>query len=362
MDALLSPRRRQFAAAIGRLGALGALGAAAPLLAGCSERPAAGADAGWRFRGPTMGSAYRLTLAGDGLRRRDAECAHAAVAAALEGVDRAMSLFRADSELVRLNRHPADRPLAVSSGLFEVLSAARQAAERTGGAFDVTVAPLVQAWGFGPGPRRGIPDHAALRARQAAVGYRALHLHAGARTAIKEAAALQVDLGGIAKGYGVDRAARALDALGFDRYLIEAGGEVRVRGTNARGVPWRVGIERPDAVPQRAYAVLPLTGGAVATSGDYRRYFVQDGRRFSHAIDPAQGAPIGHALCSVTVVAADCMRADALATGLMVLGTARGVALARQQDLAALFIERTADGGLRPIATDAFARLGGWTA
>jgi thiamine biosynthesis lipoprotein len=359
MDALLSPQRRQFTAALGRLGALGASGA---LLAGCGARPDPGSDRGWHFRGNTMGSIYRLTLADDELRRRDAERAHAAVVAALDRVDRDMSLFRPDAELARLNRHPADRPLPVSPELFEVLAAGQRAAQLTQGAFDVTVAPLVQSWGFGADRRRGVPPGAALDARRQAVGYRRLHLHAATGTAVKEAAALQVDLGGIAKGYAVDRAARALDALGFDRYLIEAGGEVRVRGANAHGVPWRVGIERPDAVPQRAAFVLPLSGGAVATSGDYRNYFVHEGRRYSHAIDPARAAPIDHPLCSVTVVDGECMRADALATGLIVLGVARGFALARQLGLAALFIERGDDGGLRPRATDAFLRLGGWPA
>jgi thiamine biosynthesis lipoprotein len=152
--------------------------------------------------------------------------------------------------------------------------------------------------------------------------------------------------------------AATLDALGIGHYMIEVGGEVRTRGANGAGAPWRIGIEEPDATPQRARHVVPLTGRAMATSGDYRNYFEQDGRRFSHEIDPATGAPIAHALCSVTVVADDCMRADALATALIVMGPRRGLALAEAEGIAALFIERTAPGQHRDRATAAFAALG----
>jgi thiamine biosynthesis lipoprotein len=240
-----------------------------------------------------------------------------------------------------------------------VLAAARGVSEASGGAFDVSVAPLVDAWGFGVEKRREVPPPSVLAARRASVDYRGFRLDARAGTVTKAAAGVQADLGGIAKGFAVDLAARALDAQGIGHYMVEAGGEVRTRGVNADGQPWRIGVEQPDAMPQRARLVLPLSGRAMATSGDYRNYFEIDGRRYSHEIDPRTGAPIDHRLCSVTVVAEDCMRADALATALLVLGPDRGVRMAESLGLAAYFIERVAPGQYRDHPTGAFAALGG---
>jgi FAD:protein FMN transferase len=140
-------------------------------------------------------------------------------------------------------------------------------------------------------------------------------------------------------------------------YMVEAGGEVRTRGVNANGEPWRIGIEQPDALPQRARWAVPLSGLAMATSGDYRNYFVEGGRRYSHEIDPVAGEPVRHALASVTVVADDCLQADAMATALIVLGPQRGRALAESTGIAAHFIERGPDGTLRDAMTPAFAAL-----
>jgi thiamine biosynthesis lipoprotein len=156
----------------------------------------------------------------------------------------------------------------------------------------------------------------------------------------------------------VDAAARMLDALGVAHYMVEVGGEVRAKGVNGSGAAWQIGVEQPDAMPQRARYVVPLAGRAMATSGDYRIYFEQDGRRYSHEIDPTTGTPIAHRLCSATVVADDCMRADALATALIVLGPERGFALAEAAGIAAHFIERRAPGRFSDRMTPAFAALG----
>ena len=348
MDTLLSPCRRRL------LGAFGGLGTLA--LAGCGERrlsPQAAA-APLQFSGETMGTAYVVKLAGAALPAARLEALAADVQAALDGVNRGMSLYRPESELMRLNRHPQGRPLPLSKDLYEVLAAGQQVAELSQGAFDVSVAPLVNAWGFGPQKRREVPATGELQAGRAAVDYRGLRLDAQHRTATKAHDGLQADLGGIAKGYGVDLAARAIEALGVEDYMIEVGGEVRTRGRNAQGQPWRIGIEEPDAVPRRARRVVPLAGRAMATSGDYRIYFEQAGRRYSHEIDPRTAAPIAHGLASVTVVADDCMRADALATALIVLGPQAGWALAQRQGLAAYFIVRDSGGRLHDRATEEF--------
>jgi thiamine biosynthesis lipoprotein len=226
----------------------------------------------------------------------------------------------------------------------------------SGGAFDITVAPAVERWGFGTRAERRVPAADGVAADRAHIGWRALEVDIARGVAVKHAAALQADLGGIAKGYGVDRAAAALDALGVAHYMVEVGGEVRTRGVNAAGVPWRIGIEQPDALPQRARWIVGLADLSMATSGDYRNYFVEGGRRYCHEIDPTRAAPIAHALCSVTVVDSNCTRADALATALLVLG-GRAHGFAESAGLAAQFIERRPGGGLADSMTSAFRRL-----
>jgi thiamine biosynthesis lipoprotein len=350
MDMLLSPCRRRLLGVIGGMGGLGALA-----LAGCGER--ARTSAPIQFAGETMGTTYVVKLAGAALSPARLEALQADVHAALDGVNRGMSLYCPDSELMRLNRHPATVPLPLSRDLFDVLAAGQQVSAISQGAFDVSVAPLVNAWGFGAEKRRQVPAAGELQATRGTIDWRGLRLDPQQRTAVKALDGLQADLGGIAKGYGVDLAAKAIDAVGLEHYMIEVGGEVRTRGRNAEGQAWRIGIEEPDAVPQRARLVVPLTGRAMATSGDYRIYFEQAGRRYSHEIDPRTAAPIAHGLASVTVVADDCMSADALATALIVMGPQAGWALAQRQGLAAYFIVRGGDGKLHDRATEAFATL-----
>lgn len=350
MDTILSPGRRRI------LGALGGLGAIA--LAGCGERglAAGGRPGTLQFSGLTMGTSYTVKLAGAALSTSRFEALQADVHTALDGIHRGMSLHLADSELSRLNRHRSHEPLALSGDLFAVLAAAQQVSELSQGAFDVSVAPLVQAWGFGPDRRSEVPAAERVQAGRTALGWQRLRLDREHRVAFKSHPDLQADLGGIAKGHGVDRAALALEAIGIEHYMVECGGEVRTRGRNGQGQAWRIGIEEPDAVPQRARSVLPLSGRSLATSGDYRFYFEHAGRRYSHEIDPATAEPITNGLASVSVVADDCMRADALATALIVMGPERGLALARRLELPALFIVREG-GGLRDIATPAYGAL-----
>lgn len=345
MDAILSPRRRSLVLGMGALA-----------LGGCGRVPGTAETPRYlHIGGSTMGSAYNVRLRapeGDAARLR------AVIQAALDDVDDRMSMFQPQSELSSLNRAAQGTPVALSDELYEVLSAACEVSRWSDGAFDVTVAPLVEHWGFGTRASRRVPAPGAVAADRLRVDWRSLELDASRRTVIKRHAGLQADLGGIAKGYGVDRAAAALESRGVQDYMVEVGGEVRTRGVNAAGHAWRIGIEEPDAMPQRARWVVPLAGRAMATSGDYRNYFFEDGQRYSHEIDPLAGAPIRHSLCSVTVVADDCMRADALATALIVLGADRGRALAERSGIAAQFIERTTGGGYRDSMTPAFVALG----
>jgi thiamine biosynthesis lipoprotein len=338
MDAILSPRRRSLLLGFGALA-----------LAGCGRST----DARYRqFGGATMGSSWTVRCSAG---RGDEGGLKAAVQVALDAVDDRMSMFRPDSEVSAFNAAAPDKRILLSEELYRVLSAATDVSRWSNGAFDVTVAPLVERWGFGTRAGRAVPAAGVIAADRRRIGWQSLMLSED-RSATKATVGLHTDLGGIAKGYAVDRAAAALDARGVEHYMIEVGGEVRARGINAEGRAWRIGVEEPDAMPQRARWIVPLAGRAMATSGDYRNYFIEDGRRYSHEIDPASGAPIRHGLCSVTVVADDCMQADALATALIVLGAERGKALAEASGVAAQFIERQ-PGGFRDSMTPAFAAL-----
>jgi thiamine biosynthesis lipoprotein len=347
MDSLLSPRRRTL---------LKALGATA-LLAGCGEAPGIARRPLAAIQGPAMGTVWNAKLAGP-LAESLAGKAATAVAAALDGVVARMSTYLDSSELSRFNALAAGKPLAVSRETLEVFALAREVSEATAGAFDATVAPAVDAWGFGPSGKRRVPSSGELAALAARIDWRAVAVDREAGTLAKARDGVRADLSGIAKGYGVDLAARSLDALGAADYMVEAGGEVRVRGRNADGRPWRIGIERPDALPQEAFLVVPLDGLSMATSGDYRIYFEQDGRRFSHEIDPATREPVRGNLASVTVVAKECGWADAMATALFVMGAERGRAFAVEHGIAACFIERAEGGRLVDRQSPAFASLG----
>lgn len=347
MDALLSPRRRSVLKAIG----------ATAILAGCSEVPGIARRPLAALQGPAMGTVWNAKLAGP-MAEPLAKQAAAAVAGALEGVVARMSTYLDSSELVRFNAAPAGRAVAVSRETLEVFALAREVSEATRGAFDISVAPAVDAWGFGPSKAHRIPPAAELAGFASRIDWRSIAVDRETGTLSKTRDGLRADLSGIAKGYGVDLAARALEALGATDYMIEAGGEVRVRGRNAAGEPWHIGIERPDAVPQQAYLVVPLDGLSMATSGDYRIYFMEGGRRYCHEIDPATRAPVRDRLASVSVVAKDCGWADAMATALFVMGADRGREYATAHGMAACFIERAEGGGFVERETPAFAKLG----
>lgn len=344
---VFSPRRRTVLQALG----------AASLVAGCGGRTGSPGRAGAEFSGLTMGTRYRVKLAGAGLTDALQAAAAEAVAVAFARVDLAMSTHRPQSELSRFNAHGAGTPFAVSADTLAVFDLAQQASALTQGAFDVTVGPLVDAWGFGPGRRERVVHAREQQALEQHVGWRRLQVDRAGGTVRKQLGHVRADFSGIAKGYGVDRAAQALDALGIAHYLVDAGGEVRTRGRNARGAPWQVAIEQPVAGARVPRVVLPLSDAAIATSGDYRIFFERAGRRYSHEIDPATGRPVDGRLASVSVVASSGAWADALGK-LIVLGPERGYACAVEHRLAAHFIVREPDGRLHDLQTPAFAALG----
>lgn len=303
------------------------------------------------LRGETMGTTYRVTVptlrgSGTSLKVR--------VDALLLGINAQMSTYQADSELSRLNANANRDWLMVSAELFTVLKAAQAVSVATDGAFDITVGPLVNLWGFGPQVQRAAPPAVeALAAARARVGYRQLELADGPPRVRKARADLLLDLSAIAKGYAVDQVAALVESAGLHDYLVDIGGEMRARGRNAQGAPWQVGVASPVANQDEAERVFSLTDSGLATSGDYRNFFDYHGRRYSHEIDPATGEPLQNDVASVTVLHPSCMLADAYATALMVMGAPRGVALASRLHFQALFLVRNA-GGFAPHATPNF--------
>ncbi len=281
-----------------------------------------------------------------------------AVQAELDAVDETLSHYREDSDIGRLNRWTEPGPMTVAPETVAILELARTVSEHSGGAFDVTVGPLVGLWGFHRKQALDAePDPAELAALRQDVGYGLLELDPTGPSVTKRRPGVQVDLSAIAKGHGVDRVAEALDALGHGDYLVEVGGEVRTRGDNALGEPWRIGVERPLDDRREVQRAIAVRDAAMATSGDYRSFYELDGRRVSHTIDPRSGRPIEHALASATVLDETCAAADAWATALMVLGPEEGLATAEREGLAALLLVRLGDGSFEERGTTAFDDL-----
>jgi FAD:protein FMN transferase len=293
--------------------------------------------------GQTMGSAWTVKIAGS--LPATAEALRAGAQARFDAVNLALSTYRADSALSRFNSDDSGEWVAIDPELGEVLAYALDLARESGGAYDVTVGPLVNLWGFGPDPSTGrVPENAALEAARARVGAGRVEVDAARRHA-RKAPGMRVDLSSLGKGRGVDRVAEYLDAQGIADYLIDLSGKLRARGVNVRGEPWRVAVEPPvaDATsgqPPLQPAVITLVNESVATAGDYRRFFEIDGRHYSHIIDPRTGWPVTHDTVSASVIAPDCMQADALATVLMAMSPDDAIALANRQSLRALLIGR----------------------
>lgn len=265
----------------------------------------------------------------------------AVISKALDEVDQAMSTYKPDSEISRFSK--SSTGITVSAPSFYVISVALDIAKQTNGAFDPTVMPLVDMWGFGPEANSpSAPTDAAIASAMEICGWQHLQLSNDSFFVGKDITELEIDLSAIAKGFGADNVASALEASGVSNYMIEVGGEVRVRGNSGKQRPWRLAIDSPNA---KNYArVIELTSGAIATSGDYRNMRIVDGELVSHTIDPTTGRPITHNLASVSIVAQNCTIADAMATACMVLGADAGLELIeRTADAEAYFITRISE-------------------
>ena len=309
------------------------------------------------LQGQTMGTYWRVSYLAEG-----GAPAPAAVKTQLEdalvAVNASMSTWDPQATISLFNNDESLEPFPIEPAFATVVAAAQAVSAASGGAFDVTVGPLIDLWGFGAGGKRRAepPSAEAIGEAQARVGFGKLVVRADPPSLQRTAPGVEVDLSALAKGYGVDVLAAVLGEAGLGNYLVDIGGEVRARGVNDRGVPWRIGVEVPDPSARGlVQEALPLKDLSLATSGDYRNFFEADGVRYSHTIDPRTGYPIPQRV----VAHREALWADAWATAMNVLGPEAGLALAERQTLPVLFIlydgegfERRANAAFEALGTD----------
>lgn len=259
----------------------------------------------------------------------------------LDKVNEQMSTYIETSDLSLFNQSNTTDWMKIPADLFNVIEEALRINNLSNNAFDITINPVVNLWGFGPGKQLStIPDESEIHEALGKVGSQNIHLNAESYEIRKDNPDLTIDLSAIAKGFAVDLIANFLDELGFINYMVEIGGEIKTRGINPDNKSWHIGIEKPLDNQRSVQTVIVLNKTGMATSGDYRNYFEKNGLRYSHTIDPSTGKPITHKLASVTVLHPSAMTADAMATALHVLGPELGYQLALKEDIAALFLVR----------------------
>ena len=300
------------------------------------------------IQGRTMGTTYHVTLVAD--NHQPIEGLKAKVDARLEQINHSMSTYQPDSEISRFNAmKQAGRAFAVSADLLRVMLTAKTIFELSDGAWDATVNPLVDLWGFGrAGRQRNLPQKHQIAALMPKIGFENIQI-ASTGALVKKNKYVTLDLSSIAKGYGVDQVAQVIHRSGFDNYLVEIGGEIFASGQRADGKLWRIGINRPrkDAAFNDVYKIVDLNNQGFATSGDYRNFFEVDGIRYSHVIDPRTGYPVSNGIVSVSIIADNCTLADGLATAVMVMGAEKGLDLInRLEGVDALIIMENPNGSL----------------
>ncbi|MEA3544290.1 MAG: FAD:protein FMN transferase [Thermodesulfobacteriota bacterium] len=284
--------------------------------------------------GTSMGTSYHIKVAPMGAKI-DSSSLKNQIQSRLDDIDNQMSTYKKNSDISRFNRHPDNDWMSVSAETMFVVQTADTISRLSHGAFDITIGKLVNLWGFGPTINiEAIPAADAILNLQSQVGYHQLELRQTPPALRKRSKAVSLDLSAIAKGYAVDAIARLLLEHQLDNFLVEIGGEIITHGYKQPQRPWVIGIESPVAGERSIRKRLHLPDVAMATSGDYRNYFEHQDTRYSHTIDPATGYPVKHRLASVTVIDSSCMRADALATAIMVMGPGKGMEFAEQQQLA----------------------------
>lgn len=311
------------------------------MLLGCAALAGCGGETLESFGGPTMGSTYSIKYVQAPGVPGPAEVQRQ-VATILGEVDRQMSTYRSDSDIERFNALPAGSCQPMPAPVLHLVRTGEQLSQASGGAFDLTLEPLLNLWGFGPQARgTKVPSTAALEQARQRVGHQHLRIDG---TQLCKDAAVEVDFNSIAAGYAVDRIVTLFDGLGIRRYLVAVTGELKAAGRKPDGSAWRIALEEPRDDQQVAERIIAVEGVGVSTSGDYRNYFQQDGRRYSHTLDARTGMPISHRLASVTVLHPSALMADGLSTLLLVLGPEQGWEYAEKHQVAAFFVMREGAG------------------
>ena len=275
--------------------------------------------------------------------------------ARLEDLENTASTYRITSEISKFNLNLSTEWIRTSLEFCTMVSEAVRIGQETAGAFDITVGPLVNLWGFGPeDPRTSPPNDSDIESTLVIVGVDLLQVDCDRSSVRKSFSTTRIDLSGWAKGYAVDQLALILDAAGMENYLVEIGGEIKVRGRNAENRRFAIAIESPSTRQDDEFSLIYVSDIGIATSGDYRTFFEHDGSRYSHMIDPRTGHPIHHDLSAVTVLHPSTAYADAIATALLVLGPDEGLALANEQGISAYFAVSTS-AGIEFRSSDAFS-------
>ena len=319
------------------------------LLLGCSGTP--GSVYPYQHTGMTMGTTYTIKASRLPDSIKPAQVT-ARIEEVLKKVNGQMSTYDDKSELSLFNRSVSTDWQPVSSEFYTVLKEALNISQLTGGLFDVTVGPLVNLWGFGPEelPFKQ-PDDQMINERLKLIGYQHLQIKENELFAKKDMPGLYVDLSAIAKGYAVDQVASVLESFKINDYMVEIGGEIRVKGKNKEGESWHIAVEKPAEELRAIEKILKITDTGMATSGDYRNYFEIEGRRFSHEIDPRTGRPITNKLASITVLNDTSMEADALATAIMIMGPEEGLEFTEKNRIPAFFIIKSDKGFEEKMST-----------
>lgn len=317
------------------------------LLTGCDnpQQPAESTQRATVLEGKTMGTFWRVSLAGIDPGREAA--LREKIQAQLDADDQLLSTWKNDSALMQFNRSTRTDPWPVSEAMSDIVTQALRIGDKTHGALDVTVGPLVNLWGFGPDKQPvTMPSEADIARAKTRVGLKHLSVHQTASGSYlqKDIPELFVDLSTVGEGYAADHLARLMEQEGVSRYLVSVGGALVSRGTNPEGRAWRVAIQQPTDRENAVAAIVDINGHGISTAGSYRNYYQLDGKRLSHVIDPASGYPIQHTLVSATVIAPTSLEADGWDTGLMVLGPEKAKALALEQKLAVYLIVKEPKG------------------
>ena len=264
----------------------------------------------------------------------------------LTAANHTIASWETSSELSRFNQYQGTDWFNVSPDLAQLVRLTLQVSEQSGGVYDVTVGPLIKLWGFSADgiAQDRVPSPAEIAAARAKVGYHKLQVRLDPPALRKSQADIRVELASVADGFAADQAGHYLESLGVQQYMVEVAGEVRTRGNSPRGDAWRIGVEKPLDLGRAVQQGIQLQNAGLATSGDYRNFFTEKGKRYSHTLDPATGYPVQHNLASVSVLANEAALADAYATTLMAMGEVKGKAFADQLGLTAYFIWRTDKG------------------